>query len=434
MEHLIRRVMHMRKSGLFAILLAAALVTGCGSGDSAYLSESSSGTYSASSSRAAGGVSNSYEYEYATEAAADTAYDYDGGSASDIASVYDEAMLKELDPEYGVDDEGVDSGNSSSADDDIAEVDTSKKVIRNMNYSVETTDLDALDQEIQTKVNELGGYIESSSKDGGTTYDDGYYLGDDGNTYYDTSYAARSGNTRQYRYAYYTVRIPAANLDQFAEAVENGANVLSQSTSTQDITSSYVDTDSRRKSLEEELQILNDMAEDAETVDELIQIESQRSDVRYQLENIKSQLKSMDDQVAYSTVYISVTEVTVLTDTTARDLSWQERIVNGFTTSCEQLIETSQEIVIWIASNLPMIVFYIVIAIILLVILRLVIHVIAAILGTGKDKNKRRGKRRGKAAANITVDAAAKDSEPAADPKEAGATAADEPEHTDKTI
>lgn len=430
----------MRKSGLFAIVLAAAVVAGCGSSDASY-AEVSSGTTSANSSRAAAGVSSNYDY--AAEMAAEKAYDYDSGTEA-VADVYDESTLEEMDPYYNAGDVTVTADDQQDASDgkksskdksaDIEEVDTSKKVIRNMNYSVETTDLDALDQEIQTKVNELGGYIESSSKDGGTTYDDGYYLGDDGNTYYDTSYAARSGNTRQYRYAYYTVRIPAANLDQFAEAVENGANVLSQSTSTQDITSSYVDTDSRRKSLEEELQILNDMAEDAETVDELIQIESQRSDVRYQLENIKSQLKSMDDQVAYSTVYISVTEVTVLTDTTARDLSWQERIVNGFTTSCEQLIETSQEIVIWIASNLPMIVFYIVIAIILLVILRLVIHVIGAILGTGKDKNKRRGKRHGKAAANITVDAATKDSEPAADPKEAGATAADEPEHTDKTI
>lgn len=389
----------MRKSGLFAIVLAAAVVAGCGSSDASY-AEVSSGTTSASSSRAAAGVSSNYDY--AAEMTAEKAYDYDSGTEA-VADVYDESTLEEMDPYYNAgditvtadDQQDASDSKKSSKDkpDDIEEVDTSKKVIRNMNYSVETTDLDALDQAIQAKVSELGGYIENSSIDGSTVYHDGYYLGEDGNTYYDTSYVSHSGNTRQYRYAYYTIRIPAQQLDQFAQAVEEGANVLSQSTSTQDITSSYVDTDSRRKSLEEELQVLNDMAKKAETVEDLIQIESQRSEVRYQLENIKSQLKSMDDRVAYSTVNMDVTEVKVLTDTTAKDLTWQERVSNGFANSCERLVTTSQEIAIGIASNLPMILFYIVIAVILLVLLRLVLVIIMAILGVKRGKESKKDKR-----------------------------------------
>lgn len=384
----------MRKSGLFAILAAAMVLAGCGSAYST--GTTSDSAVGVSSSRAAAGVSNSY----------------DSGSYEEMYALDDitEAAAEDSGADYDVD--------VKSADDSgIAEVDTSKKIIRNKNYSLETTDLATLDQMIQAKVSELGGYIESSSIDGGVTYDDGYYLGSDGQTYYDTSYVARSGKSRQYRYAYYTIRIPAERLDEFSAAVENGANVTYASTTTQDITSSYVDTDARRKSYEEEIEVLNEMMQKAETVDEMIQIESQLSDVRYQLENIKSQLKSMDNDVAYSTVDLSVTEVTVLTDTTSRNLTWQERIANGFANSCERLVETSQEIVISIASNAPMIVFYIILIVIGLVILRFVIWVVGAILGGGRGRRTARKSRKA-----VRRNAAAEQAAAAQDQNTAAAT------------
>lgn len=254
----------------------------------------------------------------------------------------------------------ADSGDETAdREDEIADVDTSKKIIRNMKFSVETTDLDALNDTILQKTSELGGYVESSETNGKTRYDDAYYLGDDGYTYYDSSYASR-GKSIEKRYAYYTIRIPAENLDQFAETVEDSSNVTSNSTSVQDITSTYVDTDSRRKSLEEEQASLNTMMKKAESIEEMIQIEDKLSDVRYNLQNIKSQLASMQNNVAYSTVTINVTEVTVLTDTTSTSISWTERIANGFTTSCETVWDDFTENMIWLLSNIPMILYSIV--------------------------------------------------------------------------
>lgn len=381
----------MRKHGIFAIALAAMVMAGCGSSDASFMSEVTT-DMSAGSSKAAG---VSVSYDNGMEEPGESTYAYDSiAEAAGEVSAYDEADEGELDPYYSVDDSKAGGATVDTSDTgDIAEVDTAKKIVRNMSYSVETTDLEALDQAIQSKVTELGGYIESCSKDGGVTYDDGYYLDDDGNTYYDTSYAGSSGKSRQYRYAYYTVRIPADRLDQFAQAVEEDSNVTYQSTYTQDITSSYVDKDSRRKTLEEELQILNNMMNKAETVEDMIQIESQISDVRYELERIRSQLKSMQDRVTYSTVDITVTEVTVLTDTSTRNLTWQERITNGFTTSCKRLISTSQELLIWIASNLPMIVFYLVLLVIALVVLRLLLIAVCVVLGIKRKKRGKAGKK-----------------------------------------
>lgn len=319
----------MKKKTLFAVLAAAMIVSGCGS--SASETSSSARSMASASSLASFSTmsldsndSSDWEYESTTDA--------DSGS-------YDMA-------------EGSDSGST------IRDVDTSTKIVRNMSYSVETTDMAALIDSLQAKVTELGGYIENSQVSGGNTrYDDGYYLDSEGRTQYDSSYTPSYAGRLSYNYATYTIRIPAEKLDEFACEIENNSNVTSQSTTTEDITSSYVDTDSRRKSLEEELETLEAMSKKAETVDEMIKIQSEISDVRYNLENIQSQLKIMDQRVAYSTVDLDITEVTVLSNVDSNTLSWTDRIANGFKNSCENVVYAVQEGFINFVSNLPMTLF-----------------------------------------------------------------------------
>lgn len=321
----------MRKKTLLAILAAAMVLAGCGSS----VSEASYSTKSAASttSLASAGAMSIGTEEYS-------------GDAYDVS--YDSA-------ESAMNAAGSDISDSGST---ISDVDTSVKIVRNMSFSVETTDMAVLIDSLQAKVSELGGYIENSQESGGNTrYDDGYYLDSEGKTQYDSSYTPSYIGRLGYKYATYTIRIPAEKLDEFSCEIENTSNVTPQSATTEDITSSYVDTDSRRKSLEEELETLETMAKKAETVDEMIQIQAQISDVRYNLENIQSQIKVMDQRIAYSTVDLDITEVTVLSNTTSSALSWMDRIADGFKTSCETVVYTLQEGFIAFVSNLPMILF-----------------------------------------------------------------------------
>ena len=54
---------------------------------------------------------------------------------------------------------------------------------------------------------------------------------------------------------------------------------------------------------------LPQLLEKAETVADIIEIESRLSEVRYQIESMESQLRTIDNQVNYSTVYININEV-----------------------------------------------------------------------------------------------------------------------------
>ena len=71
-----------------------------------------------------------------------------------------------------------------------------------------------------------------------------------------------------------------------------------------------------------------ELLENAESMEDIIVIESRLSEVRYQIESMESQLRTFDNQVDYSTVHISVEEVEHYTPQPEKT-TW-ERIKSGF--------------------------------------------------------------------------------------------------------
>ena len=161
-----------------------------------------------------------------------------------------------------------------------------RKWIITVNMSAETEDLDALMEALNGKISGLGGYVEDQDSYNGSMY-----------------------SSRRYRSASLTVRIPAQRVDEFTEEMSGIANVVSTNLSREDITLSYVATESRVKALQTEEARLLELMEQAETMADLLEIESRLTDVRYELENRASQLRLYDNQVDYATIYLSIDEV-----------------------------------------------------------------------------------------------------------------------------
>lgn len=203
-----------------------------------------------------------------------------------------------------------------------------RKWIITMDLSAETEDLDetleALDGEIQA----LGGYVE------------------DQNIYNGSAYASH-----RYRRASLTVRIPAADVDKFADNVAGIANVVRSNKNLEDITLTYVSTESRVKALQTEEARLLELLAQAENMSDLLEIEARLTDVRYQLENHASRLKVYDNQVDYATIYLDVEEVQEYTPVAERTV-WQ-RITEGFADSLEGLWEDLTDIFVWFIVSLP---------------------------------------------------------------------------------
>ena len=70
------------------------------------------------------------------------------------------------------------------------------------------------------------------------------------------------------------------------------------------------------------------MMEQAESIEDIIAINEQLTDVRYQIESMESQLRTYDNQVDYSTVNLYIDEVERYTPGAAKSAG--ARIAEGF--------------------------------------------------------------------------------------------------------
>ncbi len=231
-----------------------------------------------------------------------------------------------------------------------------RKLIRTANLEVETMDFDGLLSYVQEKTKELGGYVESMNAYNGSSYDNYTYSG---------------SGYRNDRTASLTLRIPSENLDSFLTRVEENGNIISRSEREQDVTLSYVDLESHKKVLLTEQERLLVLLEQAATMEDIITLESRLSEIRYQIESMESQLRTFDNQIEYSTVYLNITEVVELTPVQTKEQTTWERIGEGFMHSLKSIGNGMKEFFIGFVIALPYLVLFAVIVLIIVAIILL---------------------------------------------------------------
>ena len=246
-----------------------------------------------------------------------------GGSSKD-------AM--EMEPAYGTPNEMA-NGSLTTDSESKAVLPADRKLIRTFHISAETEELDTLLTALDKKIAELDGYVETREVYNGSTY-----------------------ASRRYRHADLTIRIPAENVDGFVEHVKGASNVVSSNESIDDVTLTYVDTESRVQALETEQDRLLELMAKAETMADLLEVESRLTDVRYELESYTSRLKALENQVSYATVHLAISEVQEYTPV-AEKTTWQ-RIAEGFVDSLEGIWDGAVEIFVWVLANSPYLVLF----------------------------------------------------------------------------
>lgn len=257
-----------------------------------------------------------------------------GGSSRDSAAM-----------DYAV--EEIEMANGSLTSDSTATVDlpADRKLIRTFSINAETEELDTLLAALNEKVADLGGYVENRNVYNGSSY-----------------------SSRRYRYADLTIRIPAENVDGFVEHVNGVSNVVSSDETVDDVTLTYVDTETRVAALETEQARLLALMDQAETLSDLLEIESRLTEVNYQLESVASRLKALENQVSYATVHLYISEVQEYTPV-AEKTTWQ-RITEGFVDSLEGIADGAVEILVWVLANSPYLVLFGGIAAVVLILAR----------------------------------------------------------------
>jgi len=218
--------------------------------------------------------------------------------------------------------------------------DASRKIIYTADVSMESEQFDETIAAIRDLIDRTGGYVSSTSQRGNAA---------DG---------SRRGN--------YTIRIPSQRYSEFLDGLKGAGNVFSIYEYTDDITTQYVDVQARISTLEGQRDRLLELSAEAEDIETLLAIETKLGDVQYQLESYIAQMRTLDNQVNYSTVTVSLSEVGKVSE----GVTFGGRLIAAFSGSWDDFVYGLQDFIIWLIYAFPTLVILALIGWVLVLIIR----------------------------------------------------------------
>ena len=211
----------------------------------------------------------------------------------------------------------------SVSDSAVSEVkqETESKIIVSGTISMETKNFDETTFNIEQSINQFDGYIQSSN-----------------------IYKNYKGGRRLNA----TVRVPSESYNYFVESLKGLGNVVNYSYTTEDITSTYYDSQTKLLSLEAEYEKGLEFYSKAETVQDLMDVEKYLSDIQYEMDSLKLKIKNYDLLTSYSTLDLNVVETEILTNT---EENFSAKVNNAFIEGLENFKIMVQDFIVGAAYN-----------------------------------------------------------------------------------
>ena len=215
------------------------------------------------------------------------------------------------------------------------------KLIYRASIDMESTEFDAARQGLEALVAQLGGYFENSELN----------------------------NYANYRRAWFTVRLPAANFETFCSAVGEICQVNNLSRSAEDVSEFYYDTESRLVTQQTKLARLQDLLRQAEDMKDIITLESAISETELAIEQLTGTLRKYDSLVSYATVTITLSEVYQLTAVEEPVIGFGAKLAQAFRSGAQGFVNGLQRFLLSVARGwIGWLVFLIIVAAVILIV------------------------------------------------------------------
>jgi hypothetical protein len=215
--------------------------------------------------------------------------------------------------------------STSSTNNDLEK----RKIIKNANIDFETKEYDAFVDALYSCITDHCGYVQSQDTRGSGVY-----------------------ASHSQRYSNFTIRIPENYYESFIATVGDIGSVTYINEYQNDVTMSYIDLESHIRALEAEYNALISILEKSTNVNDIIAVQSRISEINYQLDSLKSQLRKYDDLISYCTINLSVREVRRETPKTS-EMTFGERISAGLSETFADIGDDFTAFAIWFVVSLP---------------------------------------------------------------------------------
>lgn len=255
------------RSGLFMLLVIAAMLALAACGGAAPASEAPVDVYEAPATEAPAEQAAALPEVFVAEQAADASGD---GVTQDERAVLPMSTAA-----------AYEITNPSG---DLTVIERSNRMIvknADLRLKVENTDV-AIDRATQV-IGDAGGYIVSSR----VWYQD-YY-----------------GNNL--KYASITIGVPVTEFENVLSRLRKLAlEVVDENATGSDVTDQYVDLQSQLVNLEATRARIQEFLDDAKTIDEALRINQELANIEGQIEQIKGQMNYLNDRSAFSTITVNI--------------------------------------------------------------------------------------------------------------------------------
>ena len=173
-----------------------------------------------------------------------------------------------------------------------------RKIIKNGNVSLKAIDVQAKMQEITALAEQNGGYVESSYVDNIVQP-----------IIMEATQDAKIARETTTMIGNMTIKVPADKFAGSFQTIIGMGKLVNQNSSSSDITSQYRDIEARVANLKVQEKHLQEIMTKATTVEDTLKVEVELNRVRTDIDIMTGNLKSWDQLVEYSTIYINMTEV-----------------------------------------------------------------------------------------------------------------------------
>lgn len=220
-----------------------------------------------------------------------------------------------------------------------ASIPQNSKLILRASLAVESTEFDKAVTALDQLVAGQGGYYESNEIQQGAFYD-----------------------TRVARYGSFIIRVPQEHFDAFLNAAGTIGHVVSSSKSSEDIGEAYYDTEARLKTQQTKHERLLALLEKADSMENIIALETALSDVEYQIEQLTGTLRKYDSLVGYSTITVRLDEVLKITEQPKETATLGGRVSNAFKGGIDDMGQNLGDFTVWAAYNFIGVIIFLIIA------------------------------------------------------------------------
>ncbi|MCL2221620.1 MAG: DUF4349 domain-containing protein [Oscillospiraceae bacterium] len=224
-------------------------------------------------------------------------------------------------------------------------------IIYTVSADIETVNFEESVAMVHTLMQRYGAFVEGSSISG-------------------INHAAQVHGWPTFRNAWFTIRVPVGNLNAMSSSLEQIGNVTHLGNHAMNITSQFIDTQSRLNSLAIQEERLLDMLRVAEDVPDLIAIEERLGDVRHQIESLTTTINNWQSQINFSTVNLNINEVEVFTEQPLIHRTYWERIGDGFVATLRGIGNFFMSLFMWIIVSAPVLLILGVIAVVVVIIVK----------------------------------------------------------------